>query len=157
MMDKEEEISAARTLYMQGFTQKRIAAIFNRSENTIGRWAEAGNWAEELADSHTFKHTSLSDVRTLITHNLKILTKIAELNSEFVDTKQTAKELQSLLIERGDVDALQKLFTTIRGKEIEWDQLVKTITEFTEFIESKNIELAKELTVYSNEFINNKR
>ena len=69
----------------------------------------------------------------------------------------SVSQLQEQLIERGDIDALQKLFTTIKGKELAWSGMVKILREFIEYLERENIHLAKKVLPFSQEFLNEKR
>ncbi len=66
-------------------------------------------------------------------------------------------EKKGILVPKGEIDALQKLFTTIKGKELDWSYIVRIIREFIQYVKDKDIELAKDLAEIADEYINDKR
>lgn len=152
-----EAKEAAKILYYQGVSQKDIAQILDKNEKTISTWVHDGKWDEKRTEHNLLKETSEEQVWKLINWQLRILQMITEEHENSINEGLDVAGLQKLLIGRGDIDALQKLFTTIKGKELEWSQLVKIIRELTEFIQSENVTLAKQLTPYANDFLNQKR
>lgn len=153
MTDKE----AAYILIKNGMSQKEAARILRKSENTVSGWAKKGKWNDKIVEESLFRETSEEKVRKLINFQLKVIEMIADKHSTSLNDKLTVEELQKLLIGRGDIDALQKLFTTIKGKEMEWSQIVKVVRDLTEYVEAQDLELAKEITPLANEFLNEMR
>ena len=141
--------AAARALYCEnGYTQVQIAEFFKLSENTISKWAKRGAWKEAKVKHELFMDDSTAMVRDLILHQLQTLKRMKD---------EAKKEGRMLLLERGDIDALQKLYTTIKGSELKWSQFVQITTELTEYISRVDLPLAKQLTEHTKDFLNAKR
>jgi transposase len=153
-MEKKE---AGRILYNQGISQKDIAQMLSVQPKTVNLWVKGEGWDKQRSASSLAKETSEERVWKLISYQLRVVEKITELQEDSLDQNLTVGELKKLLIERGDIDALQKLFTTIKGKELEWGQVVKIVRELIEYVEGENLNLAKQLTPLANEFVNAKR
>lgn len=102
-----------------------------------------------------FKETATSSIQDLIQYQLKILKAIAKKRDENLANIDTAeiKDLNDALIKNGDLDGLQKLFTTIKGKQLEYDDKVKIVTDFLKFTEHTNLSLAKKITGLTFEYI----
>ncbi len=142
---------------MIGMPQKEIADILRTSEVSVSRWAKDGKWKAKRDQEDSFKETAAEQVRSLISHQLTVLALIAEKQTIGLDSKLSVKELQDRLISKGDVDGLSKLYSSIKGKEMEWDVLVRCIREFIDYLESTEIKLAKEVFPHANEFLNERR
>lgn len=165
-MAKLESKEKAFKLYMQGIDNNDIADIVEVQAKTVGNWAKEGKWKDKLTESLLRKETNEEATQKLITFQLKVLDKMreeAELGLEELladntkDRGEKIKVLQGLLIERGEIDALQKLHTIIKGKDIEWTMYVKVIREFMAELREADNKLATTITDYVNEFLNNKR
>jgi len=152
-----ESKEAAHILYNQGTSQKDISAILGISEKTISLWVTRGKWNAKRAENNLKKTTSEESVWELISYQLKVLKKIKDIHERELDTVDDLKEVKAKLIDRGDIDALQKLFTTIKGKELEWAQRVKVIRDFTEYLEVEDSSLAKQVIPLANQYLNEKR
>ncbi len=154
-MDKKE---AAEILYNQGWTQKAISDLGLGSTKTICGWVEKGQWDKKRIQHSLNRETAEEGVWALINFQLEVLKRIADQQKEKLkEPELSVKELQELLTSKGDIDALQKLFTTIKGKELEWTTLVKVIRELMEYIEQHDLNLAKSMVEITNMFINEKR
>lgn len=153
-MNKHE---AAQILYNEGVKQKEIAEILTTTTTTVNRWVAAGQWDKKRAEHSIKKETAEERVWNIINYQLRIIDLMMQKHQEDNIENMEIAELKKLLIERGDIDALQKLFTTIKGKELEWSQIVKIVRELLEYIERENNGIAKQVTPLANEFINNKR
>ena len=79
------------------------------------------------------------------------------LYEEEIDGIEDIGEIQKLLISKGDIDALQKLHTTIKDKEITWDQLVANSRELLEYIADYDLKLSKKVSPIMNDWLNLKR
>lgn len=152
-----EAKNAARDLYEQGWTQAAIAKLLHKSENTIGKWVKDGKWEESRSKAQLFKLTAMEQTQALIQHNLHILTMIAKKQASAVNEDLTPTELKALLIDKGETDSLTKLLSTVKGRELGWDQVVKIITELLDYISSQDSEIAKAMQGYANEYLNEKR
>lgn len=165
-MAKLESKEKAFKLYMQGIDNNDIADIVEVQAKTVGNWAKEGKWKDKLTESLLRKETNEEATQKLITFQLKVLDKMREeaelaleelLSDTTIDRSKKIKSLNALLIERGEIDALQKLHTIIKGKDIEWTMYVKVIREFMAELREADNKLATTITDYVNEFLNNKR
>ncbi|MGQ1889138.1 terminase gpP N-terminus-related DNA-binding protein [Thermophagus sp. OGC60D27] len=143
-----KERDAARILYTEGWTQKEIARTLRRSEKTICTWKQNDNWDKQKSESLIQRQTAEEGVWELILYQLNALKNIKQ---------QYEREGSKKLISKGDIDALQKLFTTVKGKELEWSTIVKILREFAQWLKNENLELAQELVDYMDAYLNEKR
>lgn len=144
----DDKRRAGKDLYLAGFTQTHISKLFRVTEKTISKWAIEDDWQGKLIQMELFKDDSLMLVRELILYQLRVLKKRKDAWLEEDEPK---------LIERGDIDAIQKLFTTIRGDEKKWSDYVTVIKELTNWIADDDLELAQTLTQKFDRFLNEKR
>lgn len=144
-MEKRE---AARILFMEGVEQKQIAQIINVSENTVSKWANLEGWKDTRMRIEIRDQTSEERVRELIEYQLECLKRIKDKHME---------DQSFSLLKAGDIDSLQKLFTTIKRPELKFGDIVKIIREFTDFVSKSDLDLAKQLVDISNTYINEKR
>lgn len=156
--DVSEKKAAARILYMDGFSQQAIAKVLKMQESQLSHWVNDGDWPTKRNQSRLFREKSEESVQDLITYQLDILCKIKEISAAEAENAETVKQLEELLIKRGDIDALQKLFTTIKDeKEIDWKGKVKLLQRFTASVSEEDNELAKKLMLYVTQFLNDER
>jgi len=147
---RSEKKKYARQLYIEGLKQVQIARVLGVSPNTVWRWAndDEDNWQDARIKRNMMDQTSEEAVRELIEYQLMVLKNMKEEMIEKGELK---------LIPRGDIDGLQKLYTTIKRSEMKWTDLVKIIREFMDYVKGEDIDLAKRLVDLSNEFLNEKR
>lgn len=149
---------AAHTLYNEGYQLEEIAKLLRVPYNTIAKYSSDGNWKKLKAEKGLREKTSQERIWGLIEFQLQIIERITTKHKEaLLNENLDVKDLQSLLISKGDIDALQKLHTTIKGKDISWDQMVKLFREFLEFTELENLNVAKNVAPFVTEFLNKKR
>lgn len=141
---------AARVLYFEGTPQKQISKIIGISETTISTWKKKGDWDEKLKKRNQLQETNADIVQELISYQLRALR--ARINNW-----EALEDEEPKLIGKGEIDALSKLYATIKKKDIEWTNYVQIMKEFMSWIQLKDLELAKSLIDYSNEFLNDKR
>ena len=60
-------------------------------------------------------------------------------------------------LDKGEVDALTKLFSQVKGKELTFDSLVNLIRELIEFLNQKTPDMAKAMVPYTNDFLLSKK
>jgi hypothetical protein len=89
-------------------------------------------------------------IQELIEYNLQILK--ARKDAWVKSNPHTAPD-ELPLIPRTDIDALQKMFMTIKNKEIEWREWVQMVTQLLEFLETKSPEHAAILAALTDEFL----
>lgn len=86
-MAKTELREVAKVLFMQGYTQKEIAAKINVSEQTISKWSKTDHWdnlKKNLVNSKTERLSELYD--ELMALNAMIKTR--EEGSRFPNSKE---------------------------------------------------------------------
>ena len=117
--------SGAFKLYLQGVPQKTIAEVLEVSAVTVNNWVKKYGWEEKRIEANNFKETAAERIRGLIQHNLIILELIAQKQMKKINTKSSVETLQKALIQKGESDALSKLYAQIKGAEADFDVVVK--------------------------------
>lgn len=146
--------SAAQTLYNESWDQKDIARILKVSEKTISTWKQSGKWEEGRAKKNMAEEVSEDAIWELINYQT---TALKMKKNKFL-AQLEKKQIEELpMLDKGDVDALQKLWTTVKGKQLEWSTIVKIIRDFIATISEKDNELAKKLINPTDDYINFKR
>jgi uncharacterized protein YjcR len=143
-----ETKTAAKILYMEGMAQKEIAKLLGTTETTIGAWKKDGAWESERTRKNLLSMTNSETMEELIHYQQQTL---------LAQIKEWKENNTGKLISKGDVDALSKLYSTIKKKDTVWADYVKIIREFTQHIAEVNPSLAKEVIGVANDFINHKR
>jgi len=149
--------AAAEILYREGIDQKEIARMLGISEQTISRYVTAGSWRKKRIMQSINRQTSEEDALNALAHQTRIIRLISEKLSEKVTDDMTVEELKECLIPKGEIDAVQKLFTTVKGKEMEWSGLVKVLREFSQYLKDEDVKLAAEVVLHIDNYINFKR
>lgn len=146
-MDKKD---AALILYREGYSQTDIADLIKVSSNTISKWTREGQWQEKKISTEVLQDNSVQRILKLIDYQTKALER--RVNTWIDEDQESIK-----LIERGDIDALQKLFTTIRQDAKKFSDYVNVVKELLSFIQERDLDLAKALADPADEFIQEKR
>lgn len=154
-IDKQE----ARHLFILGWEQKRIATVMARTEQTINKWCKDGQWHAQR-DIHRSKLQASKEIITqLLHHQLSVIQQIVTKKQQELANQNdpSSQELEKLLIQSKEADLVAKFFAQIRDQETQWDKLVSIASELIDFVQSKNLELAKKLIPVIDEFIQTKR
>jgi transposase-like protein len=144
-MDKKD---AAWELYQNGYQQKQIAKVLAVSEHTVVKWKKEAEWDMRLASHKELFESNAQRVQKLISYQLRTLEKIIN---------QWEEEENDKLIGKGEIDALSKLYATIKQKDTAWGNYIKVCKELMEFISSSDLELSKKLADHIDTFLNQKR
>jgi len=147
--------SAAQELFNSGWEQNRIASILNISEQTISAWKTKHRWEEKRAKKHMAADVAEDTIWELINYQLSALKQRKDQYEELARTNKKNTELQ--MLDKGDVDALQKLWTTVKNKQLDWSVIVNNIKEFVGFISERDLDLAKKILSHSDDYLNFKR
>lgn len=139
-----QKVDDAKELFFLEFSQKRISDIIGVSEQTISRWVKKFSWDTERVERATKKESIENRVLKLIDYQLWVLEQ---------KTEQARIEGHPMAIDKGEIDALSKLFASIKAKEIGFAQKVKLIADFTEFINTEDPAIAKRIIKYADQFI----
>jgi hypothetical protein len=141
-----EKQKAAKILFTEGYMQNNIAKLLHVSVNTVNRWAISGKWKEQRINQSLLEDNSVQRILEMIDYQTKTIKKR-------IESWQKEDPDNPKLIERGDIDALQKLFTTIKRDSKKWSDYVSVIKEFFEFLQSQNLDIAKQVSDYGDKFL----
>ena len=150
MNHADKKMQAGKALFMQGIANIEIARTLGVSENTVSSWVKKGNWREERANGHAIKKTIQDSILTLIDYQLEALLQATEVNRSNNPDKLK-------LLDKAEIDALSKMFATIKGKEQTWANVVTTIREYTAYVNEKDNDLAKAMIPFADDFLMTKR
>ncbi|HTF81466.1 MAG TPA: hypothetical protein VL947_07070 [Cytophagales bacterium] len=154
----KQDKEAAYALFMVGFKQTEISRVLGRTEATISAWVKDGDWVNKRTEKRLFRENAEDKIQNLIGFQLDVLDKIRINLQDSLEETENVQELEKLLIKRGDIDALQKLFTTIKDeKELDWKAKVKLLNRLTEDVANEDNRLAKSLLPHITEFLNKER
>lgn len=149
MLIKKE---AAFILYREGMKNTEIASMLKVSEKSISLWKTEGCWDRKRVHFEMNQQTASDKVWQLIQYQLD---QISKLTVKYQELEKDDKEVR--LISKGDIDALQKLFTTVRKKETEWSDLVRILRDFTSWLRLEEPETAKSIVDPVERWLNEKR
>jgi hypothetical protein len=153
-MKKED---AAFILYANDLELKIISEVLAIPYNTVIKWSSKYNWKKKKTEKTIADETNQDRILLSVSFQLKIMSKIIEIRERELETTHTVEGLEKLMFDKGSLDAFQKLYSTIKSKDISWDQIVKSTRELLEFVEKEDFKLAKELQPYANQWLNEKR
>lgn len=146
MLDHE----AAYILFQNGTEQNAIARIMKRTEKTIGDWKKKYKWDDRRRQHHTSKETSMERLQKLIDYQLRALEQ--KVNAAQEDNPDELK-----LIDKGDIDALSKMYAAVKGDERTWTDYVTVMREYYDYLQTKDQTLAKETLDHADTFLDLKR
>ena len=143
---------AALLLYMGGMEQQAIATLVRRSENTISNWKKEEGWEDKKRKRDVQNQTSEDSIRELIDYQL---TALKERKDSWLKDRHEGDYPR--LIEKGDIDALQKLYSTIKKNEREWEDTVFVMRDFLLWLERHDLQQAKAIVDSITFYLNDKR
>lgn len=149
--------AAAEILFKEGIEQASIARMLGLSEVTISKYVVTGNWRQKRVEHSIRRNTAEEDALTALAHQSRVIRMISEKLSDTLNDDMSTDDLSKCLIPRGDIDALQKLFTSVKGKEIEWSSIVKILREFSTWMKEEDLKLAQAIVPYIDVYLNHKR
>lgn len=144
-MDKEQ---AARSLFLEGWAQNRIAQVIDVTEKTIRTWKKKYAWEKAKIKYTLIEQASTDRLWKLIDYHSKVI-------EQQIDTNLQEGNLKP--VDRGDIDALQKLFSVVKKKDTKWLDIVETIRQFVEYAQETDLEAAQSILPIADKFINEKR
>ena len=107
-----------------------------------------GKWEKLLEEKNTTEQTNEEYIKKMINYQLKSLDSLMD---------EWESEGKPRLIQKGEIDALSKLYATIKKKDVEWTTYVKIVRELVVYLQVENLALAKKIIPISNNFLNDKR
>jgi DNA-binding transcriptional MerR regulator len=144
-MDKKD---AAWELYKSGYQGNQIAKIFGVSAQTIVTWKKEGKWDSRMASQKELWESNAQHIQELIAYQLRtIKANVSEWEDKGTRT----------LIGKGEIDALSKLYATIKTKETTWGNYIRVCKELMEFLAAQDLDLSKKLADKIDEFLNHVR
>lgn len=149
-MDNKE---AAKQLYLDGWEQSRIATALGIAQKTISSWKKNNDWDKERIQMSVIAQESAQRVWALIDYQTKALD---QQRKRFEDAAQE-EGTPLALIDKGHLDALQKLFSIVKAKETKFLDVIKIAMSLLDFIQSKDLKLAKASHEYFTKFIEENR
>jgi long-subunit acyl-CoA synthetase (AMP-forming) len=148
---------AAFILYDQGVSQKQIAAVLKTSERTIGVWKIKYEWDDRTVSYAIGKKTAEDNALEALAHQTRVIKLISKRLSETIDENSSLEILKGALIPKGEIDAVQKLFTTIKRKELEWGDKVRILREFCAWLKGDDLQLAQSVVEHVDIYLNESR
>lgn len=148
MTDQEH----AYILYREGLSQKEIARMMGKSEQTITRWKNAGEWDKKATDEMMSEQTIQEDASELLRYQLRTLKLIKEQNEQ-----QTAADGQPRLLAKGLIDGVRDLYNVTKSREIEWTTYVRVIRELHKYLKEADLAIAQAAGNLLDDFLNSKR
>ncbi|MEZ0611939.1 helix-turn-helix domain-containing protein [Fibrella sp. WM1] len=135
---------AGKLLYMLDVSGQKIASTLGVSETTVSNWVKRNGWREERAEGRALKQSLENGLLEVIEYAVDVL-------REHVKTNRSAGTFQPL--DKGQVDALSKMYAQIKGKDMAYAAVVNLVKEIIQFVAAQNPDLARELVPYTNEFL----
>lgn len=145
-----EKRDAAKVLYMEGYAQTDIARILGISNNTVSAWVTDSNWKGQRVSRQLLEDNSVQRVLELIDYQTQRLIMVK--NKWITEDPETVK-----LIEKGDIDALLKLFTAIKRESTKFSAYAGVLKELLEYLQLIDLELAKQLAIHGDAFLQHKQ
>jgi len=147
-----ENTEAALELYLQNWSLVKISQALNVSESTVVRWKKKNNWSDKKQQQAILMKESTDGAWKLLNYQTKAL------NAKTKEYEEAAKSGKGFkLIDKGDLDAYQKLHSIIKKKDADIVTTIIIIMEFLRFVTAKDLQLSKKITKYTNLFIEEKR
>lgn len=137
--------AAIEALLKAGFEQTEIARILRLSENTISKYSNQKGIKKRILEQSIKQNTAEEDALTSLAHQSKVVRMISDKLAERLSPDMAVEDLKDCLIPKGEIDALQKLFTTIKRKELEWSDKVKILRQFANYLKGEDTELARDI------------
>ena len=148
-----EKKDAARTLYLEGYNQAEIAKVLRLNKGTVSNWCRLYKWKEKKINEQLMQDNSIQRVMYLIDYQSEALVNKVKRWKE----EQKKDDAEIKFIDRGEIDALTKLFAAIRKDAKKFSDYVHVMKEFITWLHSVDPEASKSLIEHSDGFINEKR
>lgn len=144
-IDKE---AAGLSMFNDGWTQEDIARVLRVHPTTVSRWSQNGNWRNRRIEAGMVRETAEESLWQLINYQLQTLGQM---------TEEWKKQNANKLIDKGEIDALTKMFSAVKGKQQNWTHYVSVMREFMEELQNRDPRLAKQLIDHVDAFLNDTR
>jgi hypothetical protein len=129
---------------MAGYTQAYISKALQLSPNTVSKWSMDDAWSETRTRISLMETNTVNNLMEIFDYQVSCLkTKMEE--------RRQAGEMVPFM--PGEFDALQKLFTTIKPDWQNFRIHVEVLKKFVEYVQSQNLDLAKQITEIADMYI----
>jgi predicted transcriptional regulator len=147
-MNKTEQRAAAKELFFLGWDQNRIAATVDVTPATLSKWVTVDGWREERAKKYSIHDSISNSLLELIDYQLSAIKE---------KVKGYKDEGSMKLLDKGEIDALSKLFAGVKQKDISWTHYVNVCRELANHVATKDPDFAKALIEFTDVFLMQKR
>lgn len=147
-MGKVEQKLAAKELFFLNWDQTEIARVVNVTNATVSKWVNQEKWREERALKYSLKESIGGQLMELIDYQLSALREKVKTYKESGDLK---------LLDKGEIDALSKMFASVKQKDVQWTHYVNVCRELCDYVDSKDSDFAKALLNFTDGFLMQKR
>jgi len=140
---KQQERDYAKILFVsENLSQKEIAARVGVAEKTVKKWMDDGGWKKIKRSLLTTRQNQLA----LLYDQL-----------DFLNSAIALRENKSATIKEADI--IIKLTAAIKNLEIETSlgETIEVARGFIEFVRTVDLDFAKKVTAYFDQFIQNKK
>lgn len=146
-------INVAETLYFEGWPLARILEHLQHqhpemNSKTLSDWKKKYKWEDRLNTEEKARLNATQITWKLLNHCLKVLE--AQVDEE-------VKRGEFKMISKGDIDAIAKLHASLKKSDPQWSEYVRMLTHFTEWLQSEDLDLAKQITAVGHRFLHQMR
>lgn len=145
-----EKRDAARLMYMDGWNQTDIARAIGVSENTVSKWSSDAKWKQQKISAQLMEDNAVQRVMEIIDYQTNAL--IRKKNSWLAEDENTVQ-----LVDKGDIDALQKLFSCIKKETHKFGAYATVMKELLEYLQLADLDLAKQVAPHGDAFLQHVR
>jgi uncharacterized protein YjcR len=147
MAHNQKTIDAAKTLWLGGYTIEETARILSLSTNTVHRWKQDGDWDDLKLRIQTMQENTLSKLMEVFDFEVECLHRKMKLKQETQEWDEFGGKTW---------DSVLKAYNVVKRDRIQFDDIIRVMAEFTEWVSARDLELAKTLTTHVDLFINEK-
>lgn len=144
-MVDQKKYKAGWTLYEAGWQQNEIATFLGVSENTVGKWSRDNDWKGRKAKQIALQDNMVSQLNEIAAYQVDCF---------FREMKKKQEEVEWKPFPNGNFDGIQKILSTIKQDFNNFKLNVHVLKKLTEYIEQRDLELAKQLIPYVDSFLN---
>ncbi|NME69013.1 terminase gpP N-terminus-related DNA-binding protein [Flammeovirga aprica] len=146
-------------LYKEGYTDQEIADAFQLTSRTVRSWISSENWKEKKEKLEAIQENLEEGLLELIEYQQTVLLlKKEERRKDIEAVKKGNKKAEALtLIDKGEIDALQKMYSSVKGKPRTWSNYVEITNEFLSFMKEVDLQIAQKIVEPMQIFLNEKR
>lgn len=120
------------------------------SETTVSSWSNRYAWKQRRSSEAMTREAAEATIYELIDYQLKALKARKD---QWEHEAQTNKQPLPL-IDKGDIDALQKLFVPVRQRQQSFSAIASSVRELMDYLQGVNLEVAKLMLDHVHTFLN---